>query len=875
MATTPAMAQYESIKAQRPDCILFYRMGDFFELFGDDATTAHRILGLTLTKRNNGGAGAVPLCGFPHHQLDRYLPKMIEAGYKVAVCEQVEDPKLAKGVVKREIVEVVTPGTSFNEASLDAKSDSLLASVLPCGGDRFALAFLEATTGDFTASEGTSDEVLQELFRRSPRELVEPEGERSELPEPVRLFLETEKAALTSLPAAQFRPQAAAETLKRQFKTESLEAFGLEGREAAQRAAGAVLGYLVTLKKRPMEHVDRILWRPLDDCMVLDPQTLRNLELVKPLNAEDESATLLHVLDRTSTAMGGRLLRRWISHPLLRKEALEARLDAVEELLGDPVAADAIMGILDQIYDLERLNGRVGSGRANGRDLQALGFGLIRTAELQELLAGRNSDLLRGLFAGQNALAERGRKIVDFLADDLPMTLREGGLIRPGASEELDALNESIRDARVWLAGLEARERERTGIPSLKIGFNKVFGYYIEVTNAHKERIPADYIRKQTLVNAERCITPEMKEMEAKILSAEGRINDVEYRLFCELREEVASWSSDLRNAAEAVAAADALLSLADAARRQGYMRPELREDQKLEIRSAFHPVIVANNPTTEFIRNDVSLDPETLQLMLITGPNMAGKSTFLRQTGLVVLMAQIGSFVPAESASVGLVDRIFTRVGASDRLVRGQSTFMVEMVETANILHHATPRSLILLDEIGRGTSTFDGLSLAWAIVETLHDDPERAGKTLFATHYHEITALEESLPRLANFHVTVQESNGELLFLRKVVPGACDSSYGIQVARMAGLPKATIARARRILKRLEEQRLHPLDQEKKLAQKASEGWQQDLFGAPEMPEGEILALEELRKIDPERMSPMQALQFLMELKEHYLGAR
>ena len=866
------MEQFYGIKAQQPDCLLFYRMGDFFEMFGDDAVTAHRILGLTLTKRNNGGAGAVPLCGFPHHQLERYIPKLIAAGYKVAVCEQTEDPKLAKGVVKRDIVEIVTPGTAFNEASLDAKSDSLLASVLPSAGGLFALALLEATTGEFTASEGSAEEVLQELFRRSPRELVEPEGDDESLPEPVRRYLDAEKTALSRLPAARFRFKAARERLCEQFKTGSPEAFGLEGREAATCAAGALLDYLLSLKKCPMEHIDGIRWRALDECMVLDPQTLRNLELLKPLDRDDEGGTLLHVLDHTNTAMGGRLLRRWIAHPLLRKDELERRLDAVQELLEDPPCAEAARGILAQIYDLERLAGRVGSGRANARDLQSLGFGLLRAAELRDLLSARSSEMLRGLFDGLDDLAERGNRIVSFLADDLPMTVREGGLIRAGAAPELDALNDGVKDARAWLAGLEGRERERTGISSLKIGFNKVFGYYIEITNTYRDRIPADYIRKQTLVNAERYITPEMKEMESRILNAEARINDVEYELFRGLREEVASWSRELRAAAEATARADALLSLAVAARRQGYVRPELREDRLLEIRDGFHPVVVADNPSMEFIRNDVVLDPDSLQLMLITGPNMAGKSTYLRQTGLIVLMAQIGSFVPASSAKIGLVDRIFTRVGASDRLSRGQSTFMVEMVETANILRHATPRSLILLDEIGRGTSTFDGLSLAWAIVETLHDDPERAGKTLFATHYHEITALEESLPRLANFHVTVSERNGELLFLRKVERGACDSSYGIQVARMAGLPKGTIARARRILKRLEEQRLHPLDREKELERKADQGWQQSLFGDSELSEGEQLALEELRKTDPERMTPMQALQFLMELKEHYL---
>jgi DNA mismatch repair protein MutS len=876
------MQQHDAIKAEHPGCILFFRMGDFFELFGDDAVQAHRILGITLTRRNNGAAGEIPLCGFPHHQLERYVPKLIQAGLKVAVCEQLEDPKEAKGLVKRGVIEVITAGTAFNESTLDAKADALLAAVLPGRGRAHnsptspgaesltALALMDITTGDFTVTQGTDDEIEAELCRRLPREILTLGSAEGIATGAAARLSRQEQIPLVVLEPSAFDPGAGEALLCRQFGVATLEPFGLADAPQLIGAAAAALSYALDLKRGSLSHLDRLRRRDLHDYMVLDPQTLRNLELLRPLHHEDERGTLLHILDHTSTAMGARLLRQWISHPLLNRPELEERHQALSALLENPVLADDLQHALREIADLERLMGRVGSGRANGRDLQSLGLSLVAAAHAGEVLRTCSDPLLRRCAPDSAALRRAGSHIVDLLAEELPLTLREGGLIRPGAAPELDALQQGIHDAREWLSSFEPRERERTGIPSLKVRFNRVFGYSIEISNTHSAKVPPEYIRKQTLANAERYITPEMKEVEARILNAEGGIFDLEYKIFCLLRERVATWNTQLRETAELLAQADCLLSLAFAARKHDLQRPVLRDDRLLEIRGAFHPVIVASNPEVEYIRNDVLLDPDQTQIMLITGPNMAGKSTYLRQTALVVLMAQIGSYVSAASATIGIVDRIFTRVGASDRLTRGQSTFMVEMVETASILHHAGPRSLILLDEIGRGTSTFDGLSLAWAIVETLHDDPRRAGKTLFATHYHEITALEESLPRLANFHVTVQEKNGELLFLRKVVPGACDSSYGIQVARMAGLPAEVVVRAQKILKWLEQKRVHP----REMLTGASVPVQQDLFTAPVVPVEHELLVEEVRKCDPSQMTPIQALQFLDELRRLYLKA-
>lgn len=864
MTTTPLMKQYYEIKAQNPDCILFFRMGDFFELFEKDAEIASRILGLTLTSRNNGAAGNTPLCGFPHHASERYFPKMVAAGYKVAVCEQVEDPKLAKGIVKRAIVEVISAGTSMNEGILDAKAANYLCAVLP-GKSSLAFAFADVTTGYFAVAESPLQNFECELARRMPKEILVPDG--VELPKTVEDFVRGESVLETRVDPVHYEAASASDVLLSHFNAANLEALGLDGQTEKARVAGAILWYLIDQKKSELSHITHLEILDLGDYMVLDPATLRNLELVRPLNADDPQSTLMSVLDYTVTAMGGRLLREWISHPLVSVPRIEERSDAVAELVANPIVLDELKTSLREILDMERLMGRVGSGRANARDLYGMGRSLVKAVKVAEALSSLKSPVFRSLSETLVSAEGKGEGILRMLNDDLPMTVREGGMIREGADPELDRMNAEIKDRREWIASLEARERERLGINSLKVSYNRVFGYYIEVSKVHTDKIPPEYIRKQTTVNAERYITPEMKECETIISSAESRIHDFEYRIFTRLRESVNASRTEFQQIASAVAEADVFYSLSVAARKRGYARAEVFEGTGIEIRGGFHPVIVAANPDISFVPNDVSLSPDAHRMMLITGPNMAGKSTYLRQTGLIVLLAQIGSFVPAEYARIGVVDRIFTRVGASDRLSRGLSTFMVEMIETANILRNATGKSLVLLDEIGRGTSTFDGLSIAWAIFETLHDNPKRAAITLFATHYHEMTTLADSLEHAGNYQIAVREDGDKLVFLHKIIPGACDSSYGIHVAEMAGLPSEVVRRARKILLRLEKQQIDPSDSRHR--KELMEQPQTDIFAPPD--EDTQLLLEEIRRLKPEEMTPLEALSKLSELKAHY----
>ena len=877
MAVTPLMQQYYDIKKENPGCILFFRMGDFFELFEDDAVIASKILGLTLTSRNNGAAGATPLCGFPHHAAERYVPKMVAAGYRIAICEQVEDPKLAKGIVKRDIVEIISAGTAMNEANLEAKEANYLCAYIPATsedgkggkGDVAAFAIADVTTGYLAACRSSVQSFECEFSRRMPKEIVVPEG--TTIPSVIMDLIKAENVLVTELPAILFAEDQAKDVLFNHFKVEALDGLGLDGRIFETSVTGALLQYLINQKKSELSHFTTLEILNLDDYMTLDPSTLRNLELVRPLNADDYSSTLCSVLDFTVTAMGGRTLKDWVSHPLIAVDRIRERQEAVGELVQNPVALDELKESLTSILDMERLMGRVGSGRANARDLAGMGRSLSQASKVADVLEGLHAPLFEGLREKLNSAKGRGEDLLKYFNDDLPMTVREGGMIRPGASAELDAMNEDIRERREWIASLEGRERERLGIPTLKVGYNRVFGYYIEITKAQMAKatqpIPDEYIRKQTTVNGERYITPEMKECESVISNAEANIHELEYRIFCEIRERVNGWRAELQSIADAVARVDSLYSFALAARKFNYVCPEVFEGTGIEIHGGFHPVIVAVNPDLDFIPNDVMLSPDGTRLMLITGPNMAGKSTYLRQTGLIVLMAQIGCFVPAESARIGVVDRIFTRVGASDRLSRGLSTFMVEMIETANILRNATPHSLVLLDEIGRGTSTFDGLSIAWAIVETLHSEPARMALTLFATHYHELTGLVESLEHAGNFQVGVQEKGDKLIFLHKIFEGACDSSYGIHVAEMAGLPPMVVRRARKILLRLEKQKIDPSDEAQNKKIKAQP--QMDLFAPPD--ENTLLLKDEIRRLKPEEMTPMQALQKLMDLKETY----
>ena len=865
MSVTPLMKQYYEIKAGNPGCILFFRMGDFFELFDEDAKIASRILGLTLTTRNSNTEDAPLLCGFPHHAADRYIPKMVASGYRVAICEQVEDPKLAKGIVKRAVVEIISAGTAMSDSNLNAKESNYLCCFFSLPKNQVAFAFADVTTGYLAVSKASESAFESEVSRRFPKEIVVPEN--ISFSKHLESILLSENVLVTRLKENCFSEKFTADILLNHFKVASLDLLGVESDSGESIAAGACLYYLTEQKKSELSHITHIEYLNLQDYMTLDISTLRNLELVRPLNADDFSSTLCSVLDFSVTAMGGRLLKEWISHPLVSKEKILWRENAIAEMVDSPILLEDLKNALQSILDMERLLGRIGSGRANARDLAGLGKSLVQASKVAESLENVASLSLKNLACKLQEAKGKGEEILSYLLEDLPLTVREGGMIARGASESLDRMNDEIKEKREWISSLEGRERERLKIPTLKVGYNKVFGYYIEVTKLNTDKVPEEYIRKQTTVNAERYITPQMKECESIIASAETNIHAEEYRIFCELRNKVEASRQEFQSIAFAIAEIDVYYSLAKAARKYNYVCPEITEEPGIEIKNGFHPVIVAVNSNIDFVPNDVLLSPDKTRLMLITGPNMAGKSTYLRQVGLITLLAQIGSFVPAEYARIGIVDRIFTRVGASDRLSRGLSTFMVEMVETANILKNATPKSLVLLDEIGRGTSTFDGLSIAWAIVESLHNEESLSSLTLFATHYHELTSLIDMLEHAENFQVSVQENGEKLVFLHKIIEGACDSSYGIHVAEMAGLPSVVVRRARRILHRLESQKMDPSDA--KVLEKIKEKPQVDLFSEPN--ENSKLLSEELARINPNEMTPMQALQKLIELKEAY----
>ncbi|MEO7423567.1 MAG: DNA mismatch repair protein MutS [Fibrobacteria bacterium] len=922
MSSTPMMKQYLEIKARHPDSILLYRMGDFYELFNEDAVTAAKILGLTLTARNHGGADKTPLAGFPHHAIERYMPKLIAAGLKIAVCEQVEDPAEAKGIVKREVTELVTRGTAMSENYLDAKTNNYLVSLYPAAlvrgpdaapsaagavlalggkasaipaaesasaaaGDsqRFGLSYLDLSTGRFVVMEGNLEQVANEIYRLGAQEVLLPET--AEIPLALSQLRDQDRVLLTLLPKGFFNLAEGAAALARQFKVHSLEAFDCAHMTLGIRAAAAALAYVKDNKKSELRHLVRLAPSRFEQHMTLDAATVRNLELIRPMQGDDESGTLFQLLDRTVTAMGGRAFKFWLTHPLLEPEKIRARQDAIQELLDRPEALEELRRHLHAINDVERIVARCGSARAHGRDLQGLGNSLIEAGETGRCLDTLQSGIFRKSLDKLSAVSGLGRDLLDRLTERPPLTVREGGMIAPGLYPELDELVNGIRDGREWLNGLQAREREATGINSLKVGYNKVFGYYIEVTKAQEDKVPANYLRKQSLVGAERYITPEMKDWESRILGAEGEINACEYRIFCAIRESVNAAAGDILEAARILGSVDVLCCLAKAARDLRFTRPEISGDTALRIRNGRHPVVESITEEGMYIANDVDLDARSRQILLITGPNMAGKSTYLRQVGLIALLAQIGSFVPADEAHIGLVDRIFTRVGATDRLAKGQSTFMVEMIETANILNHASPRSLILLDEIGRGTSTYDGLSLAWAITEALHQDGRIAARTLFATHYHELTQLAGGLERLRNVQVTVKEADGEVIFLRKVVEGGCDSSYGIHVAKMAGVPEAVVNRAWEILAELESHGMaaaphsaqapretgpSPGSRNASPVAERKPGLQVDLFN-PAVVEIENplhrKAYEELQGLDVNAMSPLQLMARIAEIQQ------
>ena len=806
---TPMIRQYQQIKARHPDEILLYRIGDFYETFGNDAKKAAEILSITLTRKHVGKGQTLPLAGIPYHALDGYLAKLIRAGQRVAICEQTEDPKATKGVVRREVVRVVTPGTIIEENLLEDKACNYLVAVARHHGN-WGLALAELSTGALGATEFTGEDaratLMSELARIAPSEMLTTEDDLALLEPALRETFGASAAILrTRIDKGMVRFESARGELLDQFGVATLQGFGAEDSPAAVCAAGALVTYLRETQRRSLGHIRQLRIYSVSETMVLDATTQRSLELVRNMVDGGKAATLLEVLDQTRTPMGGRLLRQWLLQPLQDLDAIRGRLDAIAGLLASAPVRSQVSEGLRGVRDLERILARVHCGTGNARDLAGLASSLREVPSIKSALIHLGAGVLKTVGEEIETLASLADLLQSALVPEPPVSVREGGMLRDGYSKELDALRAVSRDGKGWIAQMRAEEVQRTGISSLKIGYNRVFGYYIEISSANLGKVPADYIRRQTLTNGERYVTPELKEKEELILGAQDKIHDLEYQIFEQLRAAVVAQTAAIQRLAACLAQVDALASLAEAALRGGYVRPGVDDSDRLEIVGGRHPVLETLMADRPFVSNDVRLDNREEQIWLITGPNMAGKSTFIRQVALITLMAQMGSYVPAKSAHVGLVDRIFTRVGATDYLARGQSTFLVEMTETANILHNASERSLVILDEIGRGTSTYDGLSIAWAVVEYLHNKPRRRAKTLFATHYHELTELEGPLARLRNYNVAVKETADEITFLYHIVRGGADRSYGIYAAQLAGMPHETLDRAREILFQLE----------------------------------------------------------------------
>lgn len=860
---TPMLRQYMGIKSEYPDAILFFRMGDFYEMFFDDAVIASRILGITLTSRGTHNGQKVPMCGVPHHASKSYIARLIENGRKVAICDQTEDPKAAKGIVKREVVRVVTPGSVLEEGEVDSKSNLYMAAV--SGDDKgYGLAHVDLSTGEFRVTEIDGwRALLDELGRVSPVELLICEdseiiGER-----------DLSQYRVEVLGKDVFDMERAGFLLREQLGVKSLEGFGCDNMNLGIVAAGAIIHYLRETQKGGLEHIREIITYRLGDYMFLDESTVLNLELFRTMRRQSVRGCLFEILDRTLTPMGTRMLKKWIGYPLLDLDHIRRRLGAVASFRDDPVFREGIRDELQGIYDLERLNGRISLGRANARDLVALNVSVRRLPAVKEKLSGSSSELLADISARLDTLQDVGDLIEKAICEEPPVSLKEGGLIREGYDQELDGLIAITRDGKAWIADLAASEQKRTGISSLKIGYNRVFGYYIELSKANMHLAPPDYIRKQTLTNGERFVTEALKKYEEMVLGAEEKRVALEYEIFERIRERVALENRRIKHAGRWIGEIDALASLAETAALNGYTCPEVNDGGGIDILDGRHPVIEQTVKDEAFVPNDIHLDDREQQLLIITGPNMAGKSTVLRQTAITVLMAQMGSFVPASKAVIGMVDRIFTRIGASDDLAKGQSTFMVEMNETANILRHATSRSLVILDEIGRGTSTYDGLSIAWAVAESLHDREGKGARTLFATHYHELTELVATKQRARNFNIAVKDWNGQIIFLRKLVPGGTSRSYGIQVARIAGLPEGVIERAGEILDNLEGQELDEVGKPRMARSRRKRGsdetLQLGLFGTQD---------QKLRNwilnLDISSMAPLEALIELNKLKQY-----
>lgn len=861
--TTPMMRQYLDIKGLYADYILFYRMGDFYEMFLSDAETASRELEITLTARNKNDESPIPMCGVPVKAADVYIGRLIEKGYKVAICEQTEDPAAAKGLVKREVVRVVTPGMVLSSELLDERTNNFVLSIY-IHNSHVGLSCLDLSTAAFRVSESTdANAVVEEAHRIAPSEILLPEKAETD-PEYALFTNAFSQQTITFLAEDHYHYDTARRRLLEQFKTRSLEGFGCETLSAGVGAAGALLHYVRETQKQEILHIPGIETYFLNHYLLIDDVSCRNLELLKNIGNQTRQGTLLGIIDMTVTAMGGRLIKRWLQYPLIDPGEIKSRLDAVEAAVSDGAARKLIREHFKSVADLERVSSKISMGQANARDLIALKRSISALPDIIGASAGFDASLLFLDPVVLPPLYELAETIKQAIVDDPPPTINEGGMIRTGYDAGLDELIQISRDGRHYLAQLEAKEREQTGISTLKVRYNKVFGYYIEVTKSNAAAVPAHYVRKQTLVNAERYITDELKTFETKVLGAQEQRAVLEYEIFSKIRAAVSDKNPQLLSAAAYVACLDCILSLAEVAVRNGYSRPEINTEGIIHIEEGRHPVIEKLIPAERFVPNTLHLDNNENQILIITGPNMAGKSTVLRQTALMVLMAQMGSYVPAHRADISITDRIFTRVGALDNLSQGQSTFMVEMEETANIMNNATPKSLVIMDEIGRGTSTYDGLSIAWAVAEYLHDIHGVGVRSLFATHYHELTELARIRPRVKNFSIAVKEWNDEIIFLHRLVEGGTNRSYGIQVARLAGIPERIVKRAKAVLANIETSG-HVLEKSGGGRRKQEKGGfvQLPLFRQPEE-----IVMEKLRKIDISNMTPIDAINYLSMLK-------
>ena len=862
---TPMMKQYMQTKEEYKDCILFYRLGDFYEMFFDDALTASKELEITLTGKNCGLEERAPMCGIPYHAVDSYLNRLVSKGYKVAICEQVEDPKTAKGIVKREVIRVVTPGTNLDTQGLDETKNNYIMCIVYMA-DRYGLSVADVTTGEYLVTELDSQtKLMDELYKFMPSEIVCNEAfymsglDLDDLKN--RLHM-----AIYSLEAWYFDDALCRETLQEHFKVASLEGIGLSDYECGMIASGALLKYLEETQKNSLSHMSRLTRYATGNYMVLDSATRRNLELVETLREKQKRGSLLWVLDKTKTAMGARTLRKYVEQPLIDKKSIVKRLDAVAELKDNAICREEIREYLNPVYDLERLVGKITYQSANPRDLIAFQSSLSMLPSVKCILKDMESDLLKEIYEELDPLEELCDLVGRAIQEEPPLAMKEGGIIKEGFKDDIDQLKRAKTEGKQWLMELEEREREKTGIKNLKIKYNKVFGYYLDVTNSYKDLVPNYYIRKQTLANSERYTTEELNQLADTILGSEDRLYALEYETYVTIRETLAGEMERISRTANVIAQIDAMASFAYVAERNHFVRPKLNVRGTIDIKDGRHPVVEQVIPNDMFISNDTYLDNKKNRVAIITGPNMAGKSTYMRQVALIVLMAQIGSFVPAAKANIGIVDRIFTRVGASDDLASGQSTFMVEMSEVANILRNATKNSLLILDEIGRGTSTFDGLSIAWAVVEYISNSKLLGAKTLFATHYHELTELEGKIDSVHNYCIAVKEQGDDIVFLRKIVKGGADKSYGVQVAKLAGVPDAVINRAKEIARELEE---HDLTSGAKDIMPYGEAEQLSFFRESDEPTMEHPFMAELREKDLSDMTPLEALNYLYVLQE------